>query len=105
MSTDVRIPAASTGDPVIDLAETFKLLFDDIIAARQEASKARHEAEEARHQAEDAAHQADAAGRRAADALRQAEEATRRVIAADRALEDVFHKVTCTLRPIQGRKR
>jgi hypothetical protein len=46
MNTNAQIPAASTGDPVIDLAEKLKRLFDDIIAARKEASRARYEAEE-----------------------------------------------------------
>jgi hypothetical protein len=104
MNTNAQIPAASTGDPVIDRAEMFKRLFDDIIAARKEASRARREAEEARQQADDAARQADAAGRRANDALRLAEVATRRAIDAERAVEEVLHEVTGTLRGPQVRE-
>ena len=97
MTTHFQAPAAATGDSIIDGAESFKRLFDDIISARKEASKARHGAEEARHRAKDAADQANDAGRRAADAQRLAEEATDRAIDAERAVEEVFLKVTRTL--------
>jgi hypothetical protein len=98
MNTNAKTSVVSTGDPVIDLAETLKRLLDDIITARKEASKARFEAEAARHQAEDAAHQAEAAGRRASEAGRLAEDATRRAIDAERAVEGVFLEVTRSLR-------
>jgi hypothetical protein len=104
MNTNAQIPAASTGDPVIDLAEKLKRLFDDIIAARKEASRARYEAEEAQQQAEDAARQAEAAGRRATEAGRLADVATRRAIDAERAVEEVLHEVTGTLRGPQVRE-
>lgn len=104
MSTHIQTTAASTGDPVIDLAERLKRLFDDIVVARTEASTARREAEQAWHQAEDAGHRAEAAMRHADEAKRLADEARRRAIDAERAVETVLHEVTGTLRGPQARE-